>query len=62
MMELIEDIDKKYPGFKTDIYSQSKESLRDNTVISLNGVITSDLGVGVSGTDEVLIILNIPGG
>jgi molybdopterin synthase sulfur carrier subunit len=34
--ELLKELDRQYPGFKEDIYSPSKERIRDHVTVAIN--------------------------
>ena len=64
LLEIIDDLDRQYPGFKSDIYSSAGNSVRGHVLIAINGKIVNrkDIDVAVSAKDKIRISTASKGG
>jgi len=60
--DLLDDLDRQYPGFRTDVYSPSKERIRDNIFIYAGERRISDLHHPLLDGEKVDISVFVVGG
>jgi molybdopterin converting factor small subunit len=53
--DLLDDLDRQFPGFRDDVYSSSKEAIREHITVSLNDVVLNrpNLGIPIADGDSV---------